>query len=113
MHGLGHDDAVAFYRTWYAPNNAVLVVAGDVTVEEVRRLAVETYGAIPSRPVPDRAALRGQEPPQLAARRLEMATPRVDQPSWSRRGLAPGLPWGAAAQPPPREGLAPTPGGGP
>src|SRR5690606_28732701 len=106
MHGLGHDDAVAFYRTWYAPNNAVLVVAGDVTVDEVRRLAVETYGAIPSRPVPDRVALRGEEPPQLAARRLEMTSPRVDQPSWSRRWLAPGMRWGDTTQTAPLEVLA-------
>lgn len=112
MRGLSHDDAVAFYRTWYAPNNAVLVVAGDVTAEEVRRLAAGSYGVIPSRPVPDRVALRGQEPPQLAARRLEMASPRVDQPSWSRRWLAPGVIWGDAAQAAPLEVLAEILGGG-
>jgi len=112
MRGLSHDDAVDFYRTWYAPNNAVLVVAGDVTTEEVRRLAAETYGVIPSRPVPDRAALRGQEPPQLAARRLEMASPRVDQPSWSRRWLAPGVIWGDTTQAAPLEVLAEILGGG-
>ena len=72
IRGLTQADALAFYETWYAPNNAVLVVAGDVTAEEVRRLAEDTYGAIPSRPVPDRVALRGGEPPQRAARRIEM-----------------------------------------
>lgn len=112
MHGLGHDDAVAFYRTWYAPNNAVLVVAGDVTVAEVRHLAEQTYGAIPARPVPDRTAMRGGEPPQLAARRLEMASPRVDQPSWSRRWLAPGSRWGEAEATAPLEVLAEILGGG-
>jgi zinc protease len=91
---LGRDDAEAFYRTWYAPNNAVLVVAGDVDADEVRRLAERTYGVIPARPVPDRVALRGEEPPQLAARRLEMRSPRVDQPNWSRRWQAPGNVWG-------------------
>ncbi len=112
MRRLSRDDALRFYETWYAPNNAVLVVAGDVTVDEVRRLAAETYGAIPAREVPDRIALRGQEPPQLAARRLEMDSPRIDQPSWSRRWLAPGSVWGDTAQAAPLEVLAEILGGG-
>lgn len=112
MHRLSQDDAIAFYRTWYAPNNAVLVVAGDVTADEVRRLAEKTYGLIPARPVPDRIALRGQEPPQLAARRLEMESPRVDQPSWSRRWLAPGTMWGSSEEEAPLEVLAEILGGG-
>lgn len=112
MHRLSHDDAIAFYRTWYTPNNAVLVVAGDVTAAEVRALAEKTYGVIPARPVPDRTALRGQEPPQLAARRLEMESPRVDQPSWSRRWLAPGAVWGDTTQAATLEVMAEILGGG-
>lgn len=90
---LGREDALAFYETWYAPNNAILVVAGDTTVDEVRRLAEATYGRVPSRQVPDRDALRGIEPPQLAPRRVELTSPRAEQPSWSRRFLAPGYGW--------------------
>ena len=111
MRGLSYEDALAFYETWYAPNNAVLVVAGDVTADEVRRLAERTYGAVAPRPVPDRVALRGEEPPQLAARRVEMASPRVDQPSWSRRWLAPGARWGDSAQTPALEVLSEILGG--
>lgn len=112
IRGLTHADALAFYATWYAPNNAVLVVAGDVTAEEVRRLAEDTYGLIPARPVPDRAALRGGEPPHRAARRIEMTSPRAGQPSWSRRWLAPGRNWGDATHAEPMEVLAEILGGG-
>lgn len=112
MRGLTLEDALAFYETWYAPNNAVLVVAGDVTAGEVRTLAEQTYGVIPARPVPDRIARRGQEPPQLAARRLEMASPRIDQPSWSRRWLAPGVIWGDSDDAAPLQVLSEILGGG-
>lgn len=44
------DDVRAFYRQFYVPNNATIAVAGDVTVEEVRRLAEEYFGSIPRGP---------------------------------------------------------------
>ncbi len=47
MEGLTKADAMAFYRRWYAPNNAVLVIAGDVTAADVRPLAEKYYGVIP------------------------------------------------------------------
>jgi len=81
------DDAMAFYRTYYAPNNAVLVVAGDVKPDELKALAEKYYGLVPMRPVP--ARVRVQEPPQLAARRLVMTDARVSQPSLRRSYLAP------------------------
>lgn len=109
---LTREDAEAFYETWYAPNNAVLVVAGDVTPDEVRRLAEETYGQVPARDVPDRIALRGGEPEQLSARRIEGSSPRVDQPTWSRRWLAPGQVWGDTDQTPALEVAAEILGGG-
>lgn len=112
MTALTQEDAEAFYRTWYAPNNAILLVAGDVTPDEVRRLAQETYGVVPARPVPDREVLRGGEPPQLAARRVSSRSPRVDQPSWSRRWVAPGRRWGDAARIPALEVAAEILGGG-
>jgi zinc protease len=80
-------DAVGFYETWYAPNNAVLVIAGDVTVEQVRALAEKTYGPIPRREVPERVRL--QEPPHHAARSVVMTSPLVQVPSWTRLYLAP------------------------
>jgi len=84
---LGTEDALAFYRDWYAPNNAILVVAGDVETAEVRRLAEQHFGPIPARPVPDRVRL--DEPQHPAAARFEMKHPRVAQPSWRRLYLAP------------------------
>ena len=50
MAKLSREDALRFYKRYYAPNNAILVVAGDVTVEEVKRLAEETYGKLPANP---------------------------------------------------------------
>lgn len=85
---LDRDDAMAFYRRFYAPNNAVLVVAGDVTPDEVKRLAERHYGPLaPTEGLPPR--LRPSEPPQLAERRLSMADPRVAQPYVARSYLAP------------------------
>ena len=82
-----YDDAYAFYRAHYVPNNVILIVAGDITVAELRPLAERIYGAIPAKPVPARA--RPREPLQRAARRLEMVDPRVGNPEWRRSYLAP------------------------
>ena len=46
---LNREDALAFYRRFYTPNNAILVVAGDVTADEVKTLAEETYGKVAAR----------------------------------------------------------------
>jgi len=87
MRGLGTADALAFYRDWYTPNNAVLIVAGDVETAEVRALADRHFGPLAVRPVPPR--LRLDEPPHHASIRLEMKSARVAQPSWRRIYLAP------------------------
>ena len=87
MRGLVTADALAFYHTWYAPNNAVLVIAGDVTLDRVRALAEKYYGPIPARPIPPRIAL--DEPPKVAATRLVMKSNRVAETSWTRSFLAP------------------------
>ncbi len=50
MAKLSREDALRFYKHYYAPNNAILVVAGDVTPEEVKRLAENTYGKVPANP---------------------------------------------------------------
>lgn len=46
---LNRQDALAFYRRFYAPNNAVVVIAGDVKPDEVKALADKVYGAVPPR----------------------------------------------------------------
>lgn len=84
---LTHADALAFYRDWYAPNNAILVVSGDVTMAEVLPLAERTYGRVPARPLPERVDWR--EPGSAVDARLTLRDPKVTNPSWSRRYLAP------------------------
>ncbi|WP_081995160.1 pitrilysin family protein [Paracoccus sp. PAMC 22219] len=87
IEALTRDDAVAWYDTHYSPNEAVLVIAGDVTPEEARALAEEHYGAIPAKGEAE-PRVRPQEPPKRTARRLEMSDPRVAQPRMIRTVLA-------------------------
>jgi zinc protease len=88
MEGLDRDALVAFYDAHYWPNNAVLIVAGDVTPEEVRRLADTHYGPIPANPaIAER--VRPQEPPQIADRRVVYRDERVANPWVSRSYPAP------------------------
>ena len=88
MEQLTREKALAFYDTHYAPNNAILVVAGDVNPAEVHALAQTHYGPlVPSETLP--ARLRPSEPPHLAQRRLSMFDGRVAQPYVLRTYLAP------------------------
>ncbi|MFC2966644.1 M16 family metallopeptidase [Acidimangrovimonas pyrenivorans] len=88
MEKLSRKEALDFYKTYYAPNNAVLVVAGDVTPDKVKAMAEANFGVLEPTPnLPVRA--RPQEPPQLAARRLAMSDPRVADPYMTRSYLAP------------------------
>ncbi len=88
MAKLSRDDAITFYKRFYAPNNAILIVTGDVTSEEVRKLAEATYGKIPRNPnvmMRERPA----EPPHRAARRIEYKDPRAGRRTWHRHYIAP------------------------
>jgi zinc protease len=88
MEKLTRDDALAFYRRFYGPNNAIVVVAGDVEPGEVHALAEQTYGKV--KKLHEFAPRhRPQEPPPVAARSLTLADPRVEQPSLSRSYLVP------------------------
>jgi len=88
MAELTREDALEMYRKYYAPNNAILVVAGDVYPEEVLALARKHYG--PIEPTPGLTArVRPQEPPQLAERRITMTDPRVAQSYMVRNYLVP------------------------
>lgn len=80
-------DLMDFYRQHYMPNNAILIVGGDTTSEQVRGLAEKYYGPISARPAaprrrPDHGAA---DLPQTVSR----ADPRVVEPRWSRHYLAP------------------------
>ena len=87
MAQLTTQDALDHYRRHYGPDNAYLIVAGDITAASLRPLAEKYYGAVKSRGIP--ARMRPQEPPQLAARHLEMQDDRVTEPGWQRSYLAP------------------------
>lgn len=88
MAALSRQDALDFYQANYAPNNAILIVAGDVQPDEVRALAEKHYGPLaPSDRIKPRE--RPQEPPQLAERRLVMQDERVSEPYLVRSYLAP------------------------
>lgn len=88
MEQLELKDALDFYDLYYSPNNAVLVVAGDVEPDAVRLLAEQYYGVIPAETqLPER--VRPQEPPQRAERRITYEDPRVSQPYLIRSYLAP------------------------
>ena len=94
--GLNRTDAEAFYKRFYAPNNAVLVVAGDVEAARVRELAEMTYGKVERGPdLPPR--IRPAEPDQLAARSVTMTDPRVTVPSVQKSWVVPSYTSGATA----------------
>ena len=107
---LGTADALAFYREWYAPNNAILIVAGDADPAAVRELAGHNFGVLPARPIGERRRL--QEPEHRAAVRLEMKSPRAGQTSWRRYYLAPSYRAGATQHAYPLQVLAEILGGG-
>ncbi|WP_435256796.1 M16 family metallopeptidase [Thioclava sp. FR2] len=88
IEALDRKDALDFYRLYYAPNNAILVVAGDVTPDAVKAMAEKHYGPLaPSKGIAPR--VRPSEPPQLSERRLSYVDARVSQPYVSRSYLAP------------------------
>ena len=88
MEKLSREDALNFYKRHYAPNNAIVVVAGDVTVEEVKALAEATYGKVPANPA-IKPRVRPQEPVQRAGRRVDLKDPRAGNSSVRRYYLAP------------------------
>jgi zinc protease len=67
------DDARVFYRRWYVPANAAVVIVGDVDPDKVRKLVEKYYGRIPAKPVPPRKPQ--EEPPQAGMRRVEFKAP--------------------------------------
>jgi zinc protease len=70
---MGWKDAHDWYETWYAPNNAYLVVVGDVDHKEVFRLAEKTYGRHKAHPLPERKPQN--EPAQAGVKRLTVKAP--------------------------------------
>lgn len=84
---LSIDELKSFYQAHYTPSDAILVVAGDVTVAQVKELAEKYYGVLPKHAIPER--IRQKEPPPRSARRLAMKDHRVAVPVFARYYLAP------------------------
>jgi zinc protease len=88
MEDLNLADAVDFYNKHYEPNNAILVVAGDVRADQVQKMAEETYGKVPSGPqLPPR--IRPQEPHQNTRRTVTLKDARVTEPRFTKYFLVP------------------------
>ncbi|MGI9406923.1 MAG: M16 family metallopeptidase [Hyphomicrobiaceae bacterium] len=85
---LNQKDAVTFYKRFYAPNNAILIVSGDVTLAEVMALAKETYGKVARNEAVEQRN-RTKEPPHRAARRVSLSDPRAGRATVQRQYLAP------------------------
>ncbi len=85
---LSREDALAYYKRFYAPNNAIVVVAGDVTGAQVQQLVEKFYGPLaPSPDIPPR--IRPTVPPQIAPRRVVLTDARAELPSLTRYYLVP------------------------
>ena len=88
MEKLTRDDAISFYNKYYTPNNATLVISGDVEADKVRDLAVNIYGKLPVRAEVG-ARIRPQEPEKNTARTVTMHDPRVSEPSFQKLWVVP------------------------
>ena len=97
-------DLRGFHERRYAPDNAVLVVTGDAREAEVRALAEEFYGPVPSRPVTPRQ--RAEPVPAAAEPRFVQQDPAVREASFMRSAIAPSLTWGETQHAWPLEVLA-------
>src|SRR6202011_6287141 len=86
---LDREDALAFYKRFYAPNNATLVIAGDVDAKEVRPMVERTCGELAPQPAIPVKRLRPQEPMPAAPRTVTQSDPRVEHPSVRRYYLVP------------------------
>jgi zinc protease len=95
---LDREDALAFYKRFYAPNNAILIIAGDVEAAEVRPLVEKFYGPIPSQPSIAARRVRPQEPVPAAPRTVTLSDPRVEQPNVRRYYLVPSSATAAAGE---------------
>ncbi len=87
MEALSWEDAKGFYDQYYAPNNAILVVSGDVTGEHVLTLAQEIYGTFEQRPVPERKRVKSFDKP--AEPFVTVSHPAVRQPTIQRSFIVP------------------------
>lgn len=103
---LDREDALAFYKRFYAPNNAILVIAGDVDPRDIRPMVERTYGEIPAQPAIATLRVRPQEPVPEAPRTVTLSDARVEQTSVRRYYLVPSASTAAAGESPALDVLA-------
>jgi zinc protease len=109
---LDREDALAFYRRFYAPNNATLVIAGDVDIKEIRPMAERSFGQVAPQPAIPAQRMRPQEPVPAAPRTVTLSDPRVENPGVRRYYLVPSATTAAAGESPALDVLAQLMGGG-
>jgi zinc protease len=112
MEQLTYRDALDFYGKWYTPNNAILVVAGDVTLDDVRPLAEATYGKV-ARRFEVAPRVRPTEPEPVARREVTLADERITQPSLRLAWLVPSSRTAKAGESEALDVLCEAVGGGP
>jgi len=109
---LDREDALAFYKRFYAPNNATLLIAGDVDAQEVRPMVERTFGRVAPQPAIAANRMRPQEPLPAAPRTVTLSDPRVEQTGVRRYYLVPSATTAAAGESPALDVLAQLMGGG-
>jgi zinc protease len=109
---LDREDALAFYKRFYAPNNAILIIAGDVDANDVRPMVEKYFADIPAQSAIPAKRLRPQEPVPAAPRTVTLSDPRVEQPGLRRYYLVPSASTAAAGESPALDVLAQLMGGG-
>src|SRR3569833_1957455 len=95
---LTREDALAFYNRFYAPNNAILVIACDTDVSEIRPMVEQTFAKVPAQADIPARRIRPQEPDPVAPRTVPLADPHVEQPSMRRTYLVPSAVTAAAGE---------------
>lgn len=87
IEALSKEDLTQFYHTYYAPNNAILVVSGDITAAKLKPMAEKYFGSIEQSDIPPRRIIKEPEP--RVERRVELFDPKVNKPELVRYYLAP------------------------
>jgi zinc protease len=109
---LDRADALTFYKRFYAPNNAILVIAGDIDAKEVHPMVERMFGDVAAQPAIPARRFRPQEPEPAAPRTVTLSDPRVEQPGLRRYYLVPSAATAAAGESPALDVLAQLMGNG-
>ncbi|UXN03078.1 M16 family metallopeptidase [Bartonella sp. HY406] len=89
MEALSREDVINFYHKFYTPNNATLILAGDITPEKARELSLATFGKLEKRSSPPQKRIRPQEPVSRTQRVVTMRDPRVSNESFQHLWVVP------------------------